>query len=748
MASEKPNQGDKSPKSTSSPQSNEEFASLHPLNRAVDDDNSFDHAAYPVPYLSIGGMYEVPQPYEQDMSYFPITENDIGPFNVSAYPETGYGYFYEPVSDLQSLVGNVNEFGQHDAPGALAAERNIITTGTDMAGGLQMPRTGEEANANDICTPWLIGNQGTYAGSPHLSSHSPSTRSSQLCRPGGEANGSNISRQSLMRNQFFHSGTLPVSDYSLSGGELRMNNNVMRDAAQSNHPEALDGKTLTLGIGCNVETRSEHKVSSKDSNQSTKRIVLPTVNTSSGQNIARSFMNSSSNMASGFSSFQNFTGGFSRLALNESLYQTQNPDAFSSLGQNAGGVSYPARNLNRLSSLGQNAGGVYHDVKNANKFSSLVQNSGGFLSLTQNVDGFSHQAQNIDRSSGVVQNVDGFSKPSINETGRILSLQVDEQNLHIPSRGNSGLGEKRVERFVDVDNNASSQGFPTNSSIPHISNEVGNTPWFIATGMPSSSQDPHIGAVRNFSPIIGVTRNRAGQDQSAGHHVSKVSAAQAAECGPLCKNGVQPDSNGNHHLSQALVSVNPSKSLLGPPHTTDIPAVNVPAQYSSISPEPCRKRAASASPSDVTKAPRTKTRVTKPRSHLSTAALAQTGVPDAPLAPVNSLSPRIPHTIRCRPPLSYTSSHLPSLARTSPLRYVKHQAKDEKTLVPSGNKCYICNRDLSFTPEGPIDQPKQPIPVAVLPCGHHFHDSCLQRITPEDQAQDPPCIPCAIGDKN
>uniref|UniRef100_A0A5B7C1A5 RING-type domain-containing protein n=1 Tax=Davidia involucrata TaxID=16924 RepID=A0A5B7C1A5_DAVIN len=64
----------------------------------------------------------------------------------------------------------------------------------------------------------------------------------------------------------------------------------------------------------------------------------------------------------------------------------------------------------------------------------------------------------------------------------------------------------------------------------------------------------------------------------------------------------------------------------------------------------------------------------------------------------------------------------------------------------TGQKCLLCKRDLSFKPEGPVYQPTVPPPVAVLPCGHTFHDHCLQIITPEDQSKNPPCIPCAIGE--
>ena len=69
-----------------------------------------------------------------------------------------------------------------------------------------------------------------------------------------------------------------------------------------------------------------------------------------------------------------------------------------------------------------------------------------------------------------------------------------------------------------------------------------------------------------------------------------------------------------------------------------------------------------------------------------------------------------------------------------------------QTPQPVGEKCLLCKRDLSFTPNGPVFQPTISPNVAVLPCGHTFHDHCLQLITPAEQANNPPCIPCAIGE--
>lgn len=70
----------------------------------------------------------------------------------------------------------------------------------------------------------------------------------------------------------------------------------------------------------------------------------------------------------------------------------------------------------------------------------------------------------------------------------------------------------------------------------------------------------------------------------------------------------------------------------------------------------------------------------------------------------------------------------------------------EESRKPTGQNCLLCKRDLSFTPEGPIHQPAASPAIAVLPCGHAFHDHCLQKITPQDQSKSPPCIPCAIGE--
>lgn len=93
----------------------------------------------------------------------------------------------------------------------------------------------------------------------------------------------------------------------------------------------------------------------------------------------------------------------------------------------------------------------------------------------------------------------------------------------------------------------------------------------------------------------------------------------------------------------------------------------------------------------------------------------------------------------------YQRPNFPAGVHIPPSDHVKWEGFEEP-LKPTRHKCYLCKRDLSFTAEGPVSQPPTPLPVAVLPCGHTFHDHCLHIITPEDQVKNPPCIPCAIGE--
>ncbi|RXH68811.1 hypothetical protein DVH24_031144, partial [Malus domestica] len=134
-----------------------------------------------------------------------------------------------------------------------------------------------------------------------------------------------------------------------------------------------------------------------------------------------------------------------------------------------------------------------------------------------------------------------------------------------------------------------------------------------------------------------------------------------------------------------------------------------------------------------------------PKSQSASSLSPQTAQP--PLPPPQIAPPLLPKRQTGPPSPSQPQTAAPPLppqSRTASAVHIKWKGFGQTQ--PSGHKCLICKRDLSFTPEGPVSIPTiQPV-VAVLPCGHTFHDHCLQLITPEDQAKSPPCIPCAIGD--
>ncbi|KAF2301541.1 hypothetical protein GH714_025663 [Hevea brasiliensis] len=131
MASDKLKQGDKSTLSACFPQSNEELEPFHLQDGTDDLAGIFDNVRSQLLLIPTGDVHGMPQSNAQEMSF--------------------------PVIKMISLI--VNEFGQYHALGDSVAaanihttdlgnsqiERNTVTTGTDVGGGLQMLKAGEEA---------------------------------------------------------------------------------------------------------------------------------------------------------------------------------------------------------------------------------------------------------------------------------------------------------------------------------------------------------------------------------------------------------------------------------------------------------------------------------------------------------------------------------------------------------------------------------------------------------------------------
>ncbi|KAK6942329.1 Zinc finger, RING-type, eukaryotic [Dillenia turbinata] len=76
----------------------------------------------------------------------------------------------------------------------------------------------------------------------------------------------------------------------------------------------------------------------------------------------------------------------------------------------------------------------------------------------------------------------------------------------------------------------------------------------------------------------------------------------------------------------------------------------------------------------------------------------------------------------------------------------------EEVNRPTDAKCYLCGDylDNDESMDGDLEydfESFNPPMVAVLPCGHTFHDECLSAAIPEKQAHDPPCFLklCCLG---
>ncbi|KAI3990603.1 hypothetical protein MKX01_022903, partial [Papaver californicum] len=70
---------------------------------------------------------------------------------------------------------------------------------------------------------------------------------------------------------------------------------------------------------------------------------------------------------------------------------------------------------------------------------------------------------------------------------------------------------------------------------------------------------------------------------------------------------------------------------------------------------------------------------------------------------------------------------------------------DKSNHIIEGN-CGIWKRNLVYAAKGAYVRPSLPPAIAVLPCGHAYHDECLEGVTPLEQAKEPPCISCWILD--
>ncbi|XP_065868908.1 uncharacterized protein [Euphorbia lathyris] len=700
MTSENREQGGERQLSVSSLQSNEELASFH-LQHGSDDLAGISNTEVEsVRYCLTTNEHLVPQSYGQGM-----------PFSgdVSVFHQPGQDYLNKSVSDYSVSMRNVKEndlehaFGDSVVSANIHSNdlessqtgRNVMVSGASVVRGLQSCKPGGECN-----------------GGISLSAHNPiskklSPNSLLMDTSVGETNDNNTPRPWLTRNQFIGASSASASGHNPTIGELAVSNFVTTGAAQPNRPGVLDGNFLSLGCGTFEETDSKCGIHCPDSEQITGGALLPLFNTFPDQNFARGSLNCSSTMANGISSFLNCAGGYRNLT-NEDPYRKQN------LGQNGSGFPHQAWRANELPNplATQNVEGSFNPMLNARRLSHQAPATNRDISSESNVGLLNAawlRATMIPSSPSIV----GFTQPASDRL----------QNPPLTTVRNFSPGPANAPPFIGVPGSMAWHG----QSVGPVTVPRNGVP----RGMVSHGQSGPV-----VAPSPGVLRSMPWQGQS-GHpfKANTVSAAEATESSPFSKNvRVQQHRKGICDQSQASVALNPSKSTHAHAFISEqqIRQVNVPQSSTILSGASVKRGASKLSP-NAPAAQRRKTRSMIP-SVPSTPTLHQIAQ-HIPPASIKSLTPHMSHLLQ-NPAL------LPSLLRTQSTHHIKWHEEDKKS--PSGYQCPICKRDLSYTSEGSMYQPDKLLPTSVLPCGHCFHSSCLLRITPADQAGNPPCIPCAL----
>ncbi|KAK2976592.1 hypothetical protein RJ640_021394 [Escallonia rubra] len=507
----------------------------------------------------------------------------------------------------------------------------------------------------------------------------------QMTRHGGEARSWDVNRQHMNDNYFRVGGSAPILLHMRKSGEIAADNHLKVSADQSDYGEKIDGSFLSLGIGGNQESRSRPFFSSREISRELTEVVSPKPNTSRVRQTTRSSSSQGRNIGE-----QTMVSGL---------------DYFPSSQNSAGGYSSPAFDGWMLSN---------NDV-GVTRGANTAQHSLPFRILqAPQVD--MQQSAPISRNSDFMRNMDvrcadedpyqvfegdqaaSSGAVNTNSAGFLCSRQTGLSRLASDSANQEWITPQSGTEQLQRCNRRTANNF---SSVPSL-----NSPLRGLRG--SSARQDHSGHIFAADGRSGAQARGILLPKKVGVQVTEGSAVQAAIGGMFPKRlGVQtnddrsaqaaggdllPEGMGVHIAGQLIPSAR----------------VNGLSQASDTRLQPTVKRSANRTPSAAPRAVRRK------------------------------IAPQFPFPPMAFPPQS-APDDIPVPA------HIKWQGSDGPP-QPTGQKCLICKRDLSFTAEGLLDQPSVPPAVAVLPCGHTFHDQCLNRITPEDQSKNPPCIPCAIGE--
>ncbi|XP_057479353.1 uncharacterized protein LOC130766695 isoform X8 [Actinidia eriantha] len=427
------------------------------------------------------------------------------------------------------------------------------------------------------------------------------------------------------------------------------------------------------------------------------------------------------NMFSGLSSFQNNIGGFTTPIHNAGGWATANNNVELIRGTNTGLKSSPFHILQKPQadmshgfpeSSNRNLGFIGNrDLRHLSidPYKSLGELSASSGPFSSSPASFLGSGQN--EASGLASESVKFNRTTTRQTSDQLQKRLMETMQFSPESSMvssftrfKGNRQENSGQLFHASKDSMAQVVDQSAQIPRrkhvqtagklLSSDEGTAPCVYKGGL--------------FPKRIGVQINEDSAAQASGSgllhqrlgvHVNEHSATQVAGYG----------------LSKEGLPLQFSQDLLGPTSTTVVSTAKVygTSQDSNVLGGPSLQRGVIRGPPPAPEGQRRK-RAHKP-----------------------PIIPSVPSPLRTAPAGAISTPAL--------VPHIKWQDPDGIPRL-TGQKCMICKRDLSFTAEGRVFLPTRPPAVAILPCGHTFHDHCLHCITPQDLSKNPPCIPCAIGD--
>ncbi|KAI3737498.1 hypothetical protein L2E82_27502 [Cichorium intybus] len=554
--------------------------------------------------------------------------------------------------------------------------------------------------------------------------------------------------------------------------QIHTRNNVNLNTNQSGVQGKVEGSFLSLGIGGTKEAiprsqQGNREISDKLKEAASAELKMARARKAMGQTLDANFAGLHRN-TSGFTTFSNQMGHVDRMT------STNNEVAVHST-PNSGLGSTPYHNLEMQHGISRNndSNSNFPSSMNISRHGSSNHHRvfvGNQAVHPGTLGGNSTQSLNSHQY--------GFNRVAPPESGKpswtmsTMSHTPSQQLQNVRFKtGNSlpsessmtspslGLGSSSTRQNYTVKHQTPTQGpgggvFSQRTAVPQVS--------WVSSGQAVTDLP--------FTKRLGVEFKGRDSPQAAERHLApRGTSLQTTSTGQMCKypnrgsthppdNFLRPSIDHGAPVNQPLNSQESyfthGQSQDAPVKLSKHPQVQTPPTTSvdGISMKsPYHKRTAVAPPPSPHWVQRQKIHhssmpirlPTKPNIPVTTALVH----PSIPLAQSHTQRVR-PVAAPINPSIPCTSSFRPHVPVTTAAPIVLHiTRKDPDTTPPlTRYKCLLCKRDLALTSEGAVYQPTVPPPVAVLPCGHTFHDQCLQKITPKDQAKDPPCIPCAIGE--